>query len=226
MNLIEEFPYMVYVNLGRREDRRIICEKQFRKFGLTVERQPGVSSSWVRNRWGYYSSPRYACSLAKRLAIRRGRQLHAPATLLFEDDVVFPDDLHQRLGEIHLPPDWEIFFLGCRHVLPPEPVSSGLVRVRSALDHHAIAIRGSLYQKAMRALAGTRRSDQGSIHCSDMKFSDLLKDVKAYSALPNLAWQRRDFSDNSRSNTSNYHPDGRQMTDRSAIANIVFGGVA
>ena len=110
---------IVYVNLAHREDRRAETEYQLFQLGLTAQRQPGIKAAWVRDPWGFQNERRYACSLAKRLAIRRGFQTGAEAVLLLEDDVVFHPEFHDRLAGIELPENWGLFYLGCRHCSRP-----------------------------------------------------------------------------------------------------------
>lgn len=220
MKLQEILPYMVCVNLAGREDRRREVWAAFRTAGLTVDRQPGIPASRVGDPHGYVSASRYACSLAKRLAIRRARLAGTPAMLLFEDDVVLAGDLHQRLAEIELPDDWGIFFLGCKHLTRPTPVSPGLVRVTRAADHHAMAIRADYFQSAIRGLAGTGKKSRRTIRYSDVKMADIQADVPTYAAFPNLAWQSLSHSDNARATQSHYDAAGNQLTDRDAVAGL------
>lgn len=220
MNLKKDVPYMVYVNLGHREDRREELLPQFDELGLEVDRQPGISASIVRHSWGYKNERRYACSLAKRLAIRRGKHRKAEATLLFEDDVILAKDLHQRLDEITIPNDWAIFFLGCKHIDRPLFIAPGLVRVAKAVDHHAMIIRDKFYTKVIRGLSGLNRNSDRTIEFSDAKLSLLQNEIPCYAAYPNLAWQRFSYSDNLGFPMTSYYSDGRQRSARTAVMDI------
>lgn len=217
MNLNEVFPHQVCVNLGDREDRRREAWAQFAKAGLHVERQPGIAKEWVLDSWGYLRPSRYACSLAKRLAVRRAKLSGAPAMILFEDDLVLAPDLHERLAEIELPDDWGIFFLGCKHLEKPVPMAPGLVKVVRAADHHAMAIRAEYYNAVIRGLAGIRKGAEPSIRFSDVKMSDIQATVPTYAAYPNLAWQAVSFSDNAGRRQSFYDLSGRQRSVLHAI---------
>lgn len=221
MNLFEQIPYMVCVNLAGREDRRRDAWQRFADLGMRVDRQPGIAGAWVADSRGYAAANRYACSLAKRLAVRRAKQSKAPAMLLFEDDVVLAADLHERLAEIELPDDWGIFFLGCKHLARPLPIAPGLVRVNRAADHHAMAVRAPYYDAVIRGLAGYGKGSPPSISYSDVKMADLQGAVPTYAAFPNLAWQEVSFSDNAGGKRqSHYHPDGRQATNLPAVSGL------
>jgi hypothetical protein len=171
MTLQEVAPYMVCVNLAEREDRRRAAWKTFAEAGLEVDRQPGVPKRSVKDCRGFYRPQRYACSLAKRMAIRGGRRTGAPAVVLFEDDIVLAPDLHERLAEIELPEDWGIFFLGCRHRERPVPHAPGLVRVTRAVDHHAMVIRAERIGEVLRGLSGHGKGAPATIRFCDDKMS-------------------------------------------------------
>lgn len=218
MTLHELFPYRVCVNLAFREDRRRRVWQRFEALGLEVDRQPGIPSRWVRDSWGFHRKQRYACSLAKRLAIRRAKLAGAPAVLLMEDDVVFAEDMEGKLEKIELPRDWQVFFLGCKHLGRPEPVAPGLVRVTRAADHHAIGIRAEVYDEVIRGLAGTGRGSPRTIHYSDVKLAGVLSRLRTvYAAFPNLAWQERSLSENAGKVQSFYDRHGRQLTELHAV---------
>lgn len=223
MRLQEVFPYQVCVNLRDREDRRREAWSRFAAAGLEVDRQPGIPKEWVKDSWGFMNPSRYACSLAKRLAIRRAKLAGAPAVLLFEDDVVLAPDLHERLAEIELPEDWGIFFLGCKHLARPVPFAPGLVRVSRAADHHAMAIRAEYFNAAIRGLAGYSKGSPPKIRYSDVKMSEIQAQVPTYAAFPNLAWQALSFSNNAGSTQSHYDLQGRQRTQLHAVAGLECG---
>lgn len=156
MNFEEEFPLRYYLNLGRREDRRVEMEWLLEQTGVTVERFPAVDARFVRNPRGYDEKGRYALALTIRLAIRRAKQKRAKALLLFEDDGVLHPNFLELVEGIELPEDWGIFYFGCQHRQRPEPYSDGVVRVKKALDSHDWAIHESAYDEVMRAMDAAR----------------------------------------------------------------------
>ena len=211
MKLADLHLAIVYVNLAHREDRRAETEYQLAMQGLHGERQPGIRADTVRDPWGFQNERRYACSLAKRLAIRRGMQTGADAVLLLEDDIVFHPEFHERLAEIELPEDWGLFFLGCRHIRTPVPVRGGVVRCTFAIDNHAMVVRRSQARIVMAGLRGSRRGAGRTILYSDHQLAALQGEVPMYAAYPNLAWQACSQSDACDERGSRYHTDGRQV---------------
>lgn len=203
--------HIVYVNLAPREDRRAETQYQLYLHDLKAERQPGVPASRVRDTWGFQNKSRYACSLAKRLAVRRGGQSGAEAVLLLEDDIVIHPDFRQRLADLELPDDWQILFLGCRHLQRPHPAGPGLVRCTQATDNHAVLFRRSSIRQVLRGLRGIRRGAPPTIPFSDVKLSELQQEIPSYAAYPNLIWQRENWSDGSARKLGHYALDGRQL---------------
>lgn len=220
MKLQEVIPYMVCINLAHREDRRREAWQRFADADLVVDRQPGVLKRTVTDPRGFHSAARYACSLAKRLAIRRAKLAGAPAVLLFEDDVVLAPDLHEQLAKIELPDDWGIFFLGCKHLRRPTVVAPGLVRVAKASDHHAIAIRREYFDAMIWAMAAGGKGCSRIIDYSDVKSSEMNSIIPSYACYPNLAWQMWSHSDNADHHLTHYSPTGRQKTIHSAVAGL------
>jgi hypothetical protein len=203
---------IVYINLGRRPDRRKAVEEQLARLGWPAERVAAVDAAWVRDSRGFQNTRRYACSLSKRMAIRRGFQdSGVEAVLLLEDDVVFHPALLEKLGELDLPEDWGIFFLGCRHDQPPTPIAPGMVRCAQATSHMAMLVHKRAYAEVMRGLRGHARGAEGTITYSDAKLALLQGEIPTYAAYPNLAWQRPGYSDLGKSKVKYFHADGRQL---------------
>ncbi len=210
MNIEKEFPARYWINLGRRQDRRVEMEYQLELAGIRAERFPAVDARFVKRNRGYESAGRYALALSQRLAIRKAMLEGAEAVLVMEDDVVFHPELVQRLEEIVLPEDWGIFYLGCAHRWPPKAVSDGLVKVRYALDTHAFAVRTPYYKRVMAALS--LRGDEAADHplASDWFLADLHGEISTYACFPNLAWQAATNSDLAGGVYSNYTENGEQ----------------
>lgn len=100
--------------------------------------------------------------------------------MIFDDDVVFGAHLPARLGEIVLPDDWGVLFLGCQHLERPEVVGPGLVRCFKTWDMHAYAVRAQYYTQVMQALTATKsRPDSGAETC-DTNLQRLQRNAPCY----------------------------------------------
>ena len=86
-------------------------------------------------------------------------------------------------------------------------MNDSVVRVKRALDTHAVAIRQSAYLEARKIMRGhpTARGQ-----CTDVLLSLLHEKLPTYAAFPNLVWQAHGESDIARHCYSNYDVEGRQ----------------
>lgn len=220
MDINTAFPLRYFINLGRRQDRRVETEIALAEAGITAQRFPAVDARFVQRTRGYESAGRYALALTQRLVLRTAALQKADAVLVLEDDVIFHPELLKRLEEIELPDDWGIFYLGCAHQKRPWPAGSGLVRTLYALDTHAFAVRAPYYRKVMEALS--RREDESYTHAraSDWYLADLHREIPTYACYPNLAWQAVAASDLAGGTYSNYTPSGEQIAAAGEIIGL------
>ena len=208
---------IVYINLAHRQDRRAKLQLQLDQLGLAAVRQAGINARWVNDQRGFVNKRRYAVSLAKRMALRRGYQSGADAILMLEDDVIFHPNLRERLSCLTVPDDWRIFLIGGRHIERPQIVAPGIVKCQLTTDNQAVLIRRDFCRCAIRALSGERKGAQPTIAYSDAKLAALQNEVPVYAAFPNLAWQDRNYSDTGQCHTGAYNDDGSQRTNLEAI---------
>jgi hypothetical protein len=217
MDFNTTIPLRYYINLGRRQDRRIETEIALAQAGISAERFPAVDARFVRKNRGYASAGRYALALSQRLALRSASLKKADAVLILEDDVVFHPQLLERLAEIELPDDWGIFYFGCAHRKRPWPAGPRLVRTPYALDTHAFAVRAPYYRKVIAALARREKEFCEHARASDWYLADLHQEIPTYACFPNLAWQSVAASDLAGGTYSNYTRSGEQISSAGEI---------
>ena len=209
------FPFRLYLNLGRSDQRRQTVEAHFFERGLSAKRQPAVDARWLRKAKGYASTNRLAKAMGKRLAIRRAQVAGAAALFFFEDDVVLHPDWRQKVEEISLPEDWGVFMLGALHIRPPVPYSPGLVRCTCAVDHHAIGFRAEHFTTVRRLMRGhVFEENPDPNRTSDVRLAEWQDRIPTYAAWPNLAWQIGTDAN------TNYDAEGRQILFREAVAGL------
>jgi hypothetical protein len=141
--------------------------------------------------------------------------------LLMEDDVVFHPNFQALVGAVELPEDWGIFYLGCAHSQRPEWAGARVVRVRHAVDTHAVAIRAPYYARVMEMLDRHRKPDLGVAKASDQFLALLHREIPTYACYPNLVWQDVSPSDLMMNVYSNYTMDGRQKNWGGAVAGLL-----
>lgn len=214
MFLKNDFPYRVFISRRERTDRRTQLQPRLAAVGLAdAEWFPAIEINVLRgDKRGFYTLKKRSLALGKRLILREAGRRGMPSVLLLEDDVVFHPEFNVRIQALQLPKNWGIFFFGCQHVMVPKPVSTGVVRVRRAIDHHAIAIRAEYFLAARKAMRGGGKGSRGYRH-SDWLLARQHRHIPTYAAFPNLAWQAEDYSDLKRERYSHYdQATGRQLT--------------
>jgi GR25 family glycosyltransferase involved in LPS biosynthesis len=128
MNPINSYFNKIYcVNLDRRPERWEEASKEFKKFNLDVERFSAVDGSKMNlsnikmEVLKMESLPgAVGCSLSHRNIIKDAKKNAYDKILIFEDDVVFEDNLLTRFeNEIKsLPEDWDMFYLSANNLKP------------------------------------------------------------------------------------------------------------
>jgi Core-2/I-Branching enzyme len=242
MDFEKEFPLRFWINLGRREDRRMDMEGRLEELGITAERFAAVDAAGVKSATGkrrtlerlsrdapatmkevrgYESAGRYSLALTQRLALREAARRGAPAVLLLEDDVVFHPNFQTLIGAVDLPEDWGIFYLGCAHAETPDWAGRRVVRVSNAVDTHAVAIRAPYFRRVMEMLDRHGKPDLGVAKASDQFLALLHKEIPTYACYPNLAWQDVSGSDLKGEKYSNYTKDGRQKNWGAAVEGLL-----
>jgi hypothetical protein len=221
MELEQAFPLRYWINLGHRADRRERVEWHLLENQVSAERFPAVDARNVKKLRGYETAGRYALALTKRLAIRRAMQLGAEAVLLLEDDVVFHPNLNEILRGIELPDNWGIFHIGCTHFERPEPYSFGVVRVKHAVDHHAVAIHSRYFKEVLRILDASWQGEVPFPRASDRFFAQLHKRIPSYACFPNLAWQMESDSNLTGTKYSAYHRGGSQKNSPAVVHQLL-----
>jgi hypothetical protein len=201
------FPYRAYVSLPRRMDRRGWLQARMADAGVSAEWFRAIDARRLRGSKGFKGLPQRAHSLSFRLLLRTAKRRDSAALFVLEDDAVFHPEFRERIAALELPDDWQIFYFGCQHLAPPKRVNDGVVRVRRALDTHAVAFRRGAYLEARKIMRGRPTArDQ----CTDVLLSHLHEKLPTYAAFPNLIWQALGESDIAGRSYSNYDNEGSQ----------------
>ena len=207
MDINAAFPHRAYISLLRRQDRRAWLQARMADAGVAAEWFRAIDARRLRRWKGFAGLPQLAHSITFRLLLRAAQRRDSAALFVLEDDAVFHAEFRDRVAALELPDDWQIFYFGCQHLAPPARVSDGLVRVKRALDTHAVAFRRSAFLKARKIMRGNPAA-RGQ--CTDVLLSLLHEKLPTYAAFPNLIWQALGESDIARHCYSNYDAEGRQ----------------
>ena len=220
MDLRAAFPWWVYFSLKSRADRRAALLPQLGVAGIEAEWFPTMDGRDLHGEArGFLSPGRRALALTMRRLLREAGWRRAGSVFILQDDVVFHPEFAGRAAALTLPEDWGMFYFGCQHIETPERHSPGLVRVRRALDMHAVAVRADCFHRVRKVLReGGKRTGGGAY--PDLQMSRLHGEIPTYAAFPNLIWQGEGWSDLMQRDYGNYEPDGSQRLWRNAVRHL------
>lgn len=217
MDMTAEFPWCVYLSLKHRTDRRAALLPRLQGARILADWFPATDGRDLRGgARGLLSAGRRALALTLRRVLREAERRRAAAVFILQDDAVFHPDFARLAAALALPADWGMFYFGCQHIETPVRHSPGVVRVRRALDAHAVAVRARWFHRVRRMLCeGGKRTAGGAY--PDMQMAKLHGEVPTYAAFPNLVWQDEGWSDLMQRRCGNYDPDGGQRLWREVV---------
>jgi hypothetical protein len=192
MNLNDFFPYKVCINLDRRPDRWEKVRARFERHDIRqVARFAALD-------WKALSVPpdwndvpgAYGCLLSHLEVVREARRRGTPSVLLFEDDVVFDDDLNSKFSRAveQLPSRWDMIMFGGSHWQEPVRISDNVFRARATAATHAYALNRTVYDSFIEL-----NSRAQSV--VDVNNTTLQRERECFCFMPHLAWQDVDYSD-------------------------------
>lgn len=183
------FDHTYCVNLKRRPDRWGQAQEEFKKHNIKVEQFFGVDGN-PENIPTKIVPGHVGCVLSHRNIIQKAKEKGYKQILIFEDDVVFCDDLNKKFEEFykHVPNDWDMLYLGGNHNGKLEMISEHVGKAVQTYTTHAYAIRESVYDVAIKLLSK-------ATYEVDVTLSLIQQSFNAYVLRPHLAWQRDGYSD-------------------------------
>ena len=115
-----------YINLDRREDRKVKLETQLKDFNITgVERHSAFSE---------YESNTLNCKRSHLQLMEKLLETDFETLLILEDDCLFLDVLKEKSDEIFNDinnTEWDVFWLGCRNRRDPSKDKNNCFQVSS-----------------------------------------------------------------------------------------------
>jgi GR25 family glycosyltransferase involved in LPS biosynthesis len=156
-----------------------------------VQRFPALDGNNVTLPASWAHSPgAYGCLLSHVQVVREAQALGASSVLIFEDDVVFADQLEQKFSLCidEVPSDWDILFFGAIHKDEPIRVTDNIARITRAYSTYAYVLRDTVFE-AFIELNGKTGAEL------DNNSAILQQRFNCYCFLPHLAWVETDYSD-------------------------------
>ncbi|HEX2452230.1 MAG TPA: glycosyltransferase family 25 protein [Vicinamibacterales bacterium] len=186
------FTHKVCLNLDRRAERWARMRERFARHGISdVVRFSAVDGEHadVPASWRGTAGA-YGCLQSNLAVVTEARDRNWPDVLLFEDDVVFDDDLNVKLPGFmaQLPSDWDMLFFGGMHREAPLRVRENIVKLTGSTSTYAYAVRSTIYHAFLETHAR-------SLEPIDVRNRQLQERFNCYCFIPHLAWVEGGESD-------------------------------
>ena len=210
MDMTAEFPWCVYLSLKHRTDRRAALLPRLQGARILADWFPATDGRDLRGgARGFLSAGRRALALTLRRVLREAERRRAAAVFILQDDAVFHPDFARVAAALALPADWGMLYFGCQHIETPARHSPGVVRVRRALDAHAVAVRARWFHRVRRMLCeGGKRTAGGAY--PDMQMAKLHGEIPTYAAASATLQQPHGCALPAHQNTINPNPENQQ----------------
>jgi glycosyl transferase family 25 len=155
-----------------------------RRFSALDGDKMKLPANWV------HTPGAYGCLFSHLQVVREARRLGVPSVLIFEDDVVFDDQLEKKFSLYldQLPPDWDMLFFGALHRDEPIKVADNIARITQAYSTYAYVLRATMFDDFIEL---NRKTEQEL----DNNSLVLQRRFKCYCFMPHLAWVETDYSD-------------------------------
>ncbi len=186
------FPYKVCINLDRRADRWQRVQQQFARHGIRdVIRSPAVDGLTQQAPAGWTGTRgAYGCLLSHLKVVSNARDLGAASVLVFEDDVIFDEQLAEKfrvyIGQ--LPREWDLLYFGALHQEDPIAVTENVCRVQRAYSTYAYALNKTVFDDFLEL-------NQHAMAPVDVNNLVLQTRRASYCFAPHLAWEEAGYSD-------------------------------
>lgn len=205
MNPFDFFDKIFYINLDSRPERKLAVEELFSKYGIKAERFPAIQLTPEQNenlrQDGCYfrgdERPEHArftksCALSHLYVIFRAKLMGYKNVLIFEDDVVFREDILEELSlaleDLKKQERWDMFYIGC-NPLKYKKVTDYLGMSKGALACHAYAVNNHFYDEVLKI--PFRHLPSIDMYCHNL---GVVESNRVYMAMQNLAWQAPSYS--------------------------------
>jgi hypothetical protein len=188
----ERFPYKICINLDRRPERWEQMQRKFAQHGIhSVQRFAAFDGNDLQLPENWVHTPgAYGCLRSHLEVVREARRLGLSSVLIFEDDVVFDDQLESKFSACiqQLPDDWDMLFFGALHKDEPIKVSETIARITGANSTYACALKSSVFDAFIELNSETE-------DVLDINSLVLQKQFNCYCFMPHLAWVETYHSD-------------------------------
>lgn len=181
-----------YINLDERPQRNKDTIRELRKLGIREANR----MSAVKHEIGLIG-----CAFSHIKVIQKAKELGWKYCIVFEDDILIDDgyELKVKINK-YLDYDYDVLYLGCWNIEPPEMINEDLMKVSHAWTTHAYIIKEHYYDTLIENLKEgcikkMKDPDNGDYNI-DEYVSKLQEKDKWLCLNPIMVTQRDGWSDN------------------------------
>lgn len=182
----EVFDKIYCINLDRATDRWNLCQEQFNKYNIDVERFSAIEPSM-----GSFKllKGEIGCLQSHLEIIKKAKQNNYNNVLVLEDDFVFVDDFDKKFNDVidDVPDNWNFLYFSGNHVGNLFKINENISRMTYTLTTHTYAVRSNMYDVLIPNISKMEKQ-------VDNYYADLMRIFNAYVTIPHLTYQRTGFS--------------------------------
>jgi GR25 family glycosyltransferase involved in LPS biosynthesis len=191
MSLNTHFKNIYCINLDRRLDRWLKFIDECKKYSIdNVTRISAVDGEKINNNTNLLNGE-LGILLTHYNIIENAKNKNLDSILIFEDDVIFTDEIKNINNIMSLiPNDWDFIYFGGNHVYGDKPIkiNDKILKLNNTVALHCVAIKNTVFDEILELLPKKEIQVDGY-------YSRLHKKFNSYGVTPNIAKQREDFSD-------------------------------
>jgi GR25 family glycosyltransferase involved in LPS biosynthesis len=190
------FDRVFVINLDRRRDRMHSFNVHSIRSG--IEKYERISAIDGRDleftnplNLNHFSAGDVGCALSHRRVVSVAKKNNLESYVVFEDDVELRKGFNQLFPIFwqEVPLDWDLVYFGANHNnTNPVRVSDKVLKVNGSYTTHAMAVRNTIYEDLLKIWENPCKQ-------VDVLLSEIHHKYNCYCFYPNLAGQKKGFSD-------------------------------
>lgn len=205
------FDKIFCINLERREDRKLLCKKEFEKIDKQVDFFIAVDGNEEYRKQSkikmnhcvpIVESGAYGCLMSHLNIYKYSLKNNYNHILILEDDVVLHENILNKVKILYdnLPKDFDMCYLGINAIQPPVIINDYVARVTLGYTTHAYSIKND----CMKHVVDIYDNSYSLYNPIDVTLTNILSYSRnIYLSRECLAWQRESYSD-TEMRTTNY----------------------
>jgi GR25 family glycosyltransferase involved in LPS biosynthesis len=188
MTLDELFNNTLVLSLEHRLDRRIKVQEEIRKLPIKYNFYFGINGHEANNDTSLLPGEN-GIKLSHINILTHAINQNWESVFIFEDDVVFSDNIMNTLEKNLHNINCDLFYLGGHHRGQLHHIQNEIYQTFDTYTTHAMWIKKTLFQEAIDTF--NIYKNQQLDNC----YAILQKKHKTFTIYPNVAWQSNDYSD-------------------------------